>query len=470
MLKKSSSNVYRKDELYEGLLESINSEFGISELTAYRDNPVGFAKDIIGCTPSVDQELILKAVVEDGHVAVRSGHGIGKSTAMSLVALWFMCTRPHAKIPMTAPTGHQLFDVLWSELIKWFRNMKQPYCNWFSHTSEKFFHTNYPESWAIFPRTARPEKSEALQGFHGKNLLFLIDEAAGVADSIYQVAEGSLTAKENYVLMAGNPTRLSGFFFDAFHKDRTRWKALHFSSTDSPLVDKDYPKRMKKKYGETSNIYRVRVLGEFPSAEEDQLIPLDLLEAAVNRDIPDHGEVVWGLDPARFGSDETALVKRRGDVVKEIQTRHNLNTMQTTGWVVSQIEQDPDRPVSIFVDTIGLGSGIADRLRELGYPAVDVNVGERSNDRDKYYNLRSELWILFRDWLAECKGSLPDDAALIAEASSIKYSFDSSGRIKIERKEEMKKRGLPSPDRADALCLTFYEQDYLFPELRRGLI
>jgi hypothetical protein len=136
------------------------------------------------------------------------------------------------------------------------------------------------------------------------------------------------------------------------------------------------------------------------------------------------------------------------------------------GWVVSQIEDDGNRPSTIFVDTIGIGAGIADRLRELGYPAVDVNVGERSGTPDKYFNLRAELWVKYRDWLAEGRCSLPDDDALVAESSTIKYSFDSAGRIKIEKKEDMKKRGLPSPDRADALCLTFYEPQFIFSNLR----
>jgi hypothetical protein len=445
----------RTPELYEGLLQSIDQHFKSLKLDIYYNDPVKFARDVVGCEPTEDQQEILYALHEHGHVAVRSGHGIGKSTAMSLAILWFMSTRPQAKVPVTAPTSHQLFDVLWGELIKWHRQMDERYRSQFEHTSEKFYHINFRESWAVYPRTARPERPEALQGFHGENLLFLIDEAAGVDDRIFEVAEGALTAEGNKVLMAGNPTRLSGFFYDAFHRDRDRWKTLHYSSINSPLVDSSYPERMNKKYGEGSNIYRVRVLGEFPTSEEDQLIPLDLLENAVNRDIEEDYPIVWGLDPARFGSDETALVKRHGDVVKEIKSVRGYNTMQTTGWVAHQIENNPDRPTTIFVDTIGLGAGIADRLRELGYNAVDVNVGERSNDRGKYYNLRAELWVKFRDWLQEGRGSISDDEALIAEASSIKYSFDSAGRIKIERKEDMKKRGLRSPDRADALTLTF---------------
>jgi hypothetical protein len=131
--------------------------------------------------------------------------------------------------------------------------------------------------------------------------------------------------------------------------------------------------------------------------------------------------------------------------------------MQTAGWTIAEINKDQDRPTSIIVDTIGIGAGVADRIREQGFHVIDCNVGERSSDKEKYYNLRSELWVNFRDALQAGRLSIPDDEELIAQASSIKYSFDSSGRIVVEKKEDLKKRGLRSPDKADACCLTFYQ-------------
>ena len=180
--------------------------------------------------------MILEALAKHGHVSVRSGHGIGKSSCMAFASLWFMSCFPFVKIPATAPSSNQLFDIYWGELIRRWREMKEPYKSMFDATSEKFFHKDHKETWAIFPRTARPEKPEALQGFHGENLMFLLDEASGIHESIFQVAQGSLSSKDNKVLMCSNPIRLSGFFFDSHHADRGRWATFHFSSEDSELV------------------------------------------------------------------------------------------------------------------------------------------------------------------------------------------------------------------------------------------
>lgn len=454
----------RREDLFGTLCGLLDSRFGSETLERYHNDPIAFSREIVNCEPTEDQAEILTALHQDGHVAVRSGHGIGKSTAMSLAVLWFMATRPMAKIPVTAPTSHQLFDVLWSELIHWHRQMEKTWRGKFEYTSEKFYHRDFRESWFCVPRTARPERPEALQGFHGENLLFLIDEAAGVDDAIFEVAMGSLTAKENMCLMAGNPTRLSGFFYDAFHSDRARWKTMHYSSLESPLVDKSYPERMGKKYGEGSNIYRVRVLGEFPTSEEDQLIPLHLLEAAVGKDVSEDGPVVWGLDVARFGSDQTCLAKRRGNVIAEIQAVRNYDLMQVCGWVVNQIREAEDKPTIVYVDSIGYGAGVADRLRELGFMALDVNVSERPSSKEKYYNLRAELWCNLRDALQAGVLSLPEDEDLLAQASSIKYKYHSSGGLIVEKKEDLKKRGLPSPDKADAVCLTFASPGFFDPQ------
>ncbi len=417
---------------------------------------MGFVREVIGAKPTPQQVQLLEAITKTDHVTARSGHGIGKTTCLSWIILWWMSTRPYAKVPTTAPTAHQLEDILWGELIRWHRKMKPEYRDKFEHTSDRFFHKDYKESWFAVARTARPERPEALQGFHGENLLFVIDEPSGIADEIFEVAEGALTGPGNKCVMCGNPTRLSGFFYDSFHSDRGRWTPLNFSSLDSPLVDKSYAKRMKKKYGAHSSVFQVRVLGEFPSQEEDQLIGIDILEAASSRISPEAGDIIWGLDVARFGADETVLVKRYGETIKEIKGLRKHNLMAVTGWVVREIEDtpEPERPAFIYVDTIGLGAGVADRLRELKYPARDVNVSESASEKEKFMNLRAELWWKFRDWLQSGLGVIPKDDELIAQAASVKYAFDSSGRIRIEGKDEMKKRGRPSPDRADAIMLT----------------
>jgi phage terminase large subunit len=222
---------------------------------------------------------------------------------------------------------------------------------------------------------------------------------------------------------------------------------------------------MAKKYGEGSNIYRIRVMGEFPYSEEDQLIPIHLLEAAVNRDTAEGGDTLWGVDVARFGSDETVIAKRTGERITEIKSVRGYDTMQTAGWVASEIREAKEKPSIIFVDSIGIGSGVADRLRELGFNVYDVQVSERAAESERFVNLRAELWFRFKEWLENGAGCIPDDEELIAQASGIKYSFHSSGKFVVERKEDMKKRGLPSPDRADAVILTFCEGGYFSADM-----
>jgi hypothetical protein len=451
---------FEKENYFEDLASLIDQRFSSETLSRYHSNPSIFVKEIIKAEPTKQQEMILTALQKHRHLAVRSGHGIGKTACLAWVILWFMSTRPFAKIPCTAPSAHQLYDVLWAELVKWHSQMEYSFANKFDRTAEKFFHKQHRETWYTVARTARKENPEALQGFHGDNLLFILEEAAGIPDEIYQVSEGSLTSKENMVLACGNPTRINGFFYDCFHRDRKSWHTLHFKSTDSKLVDPKYPKRMADKYGKRSAVYQVRVLGNFPSAEDDQLIPLHLLEKAVHSDLAASGVVLWACDPARFGSDETALVKRKGDVIQEIKTVRNYDTMETTGWIVNQYNEAREKPSSILIDSIGIGSGVCDRLSELNLPVQGVNVAEAAKDNKKHANLRAELWCKYRDALNEGKLKIPDDNELIGQSSSIKYKFNSNGAIQIEAKEDLKKRGLASPDRADAVCLTFaYEGD-----------
>jgi len=327
--------------------------------------------------------------------------------------------------------------------------------------TERFLWKDRRQTWFAVARTARKEAPEALQGFHGDDLMFIVDEASGVPPEVFEVAQGALTKKNVISVMTGNPTRLSGEFYRSHHQERHLWKTFHFSSEDSPLVSSDYPARVAKKYGKDSDVYRVRVKGDFPLSESDTFIPLPWVEQAKLIVQPEGNKCIWGVDPARFGDDESALVKRAGLKVTEVSGIRKRDTMEVSGWVAQQAKQE--KPDQIMVDVIGIGSGVYDRLREQGFPVVSVNVAERASDSEEYARLRDELWGEAKDALQEGL-SLPDDEELAGQLSAPKYKFDSTGRIVIEAKEDMKKRGVDSPDRADALCLTFYKPKLLFPE------
>ncbi len=426
--------------------------------------PGAFVRRVIGAEPTEQQAKVL-AYLDGGErrIAVRSGHGVGKSALLAWILLWWISTRPFAIIPCTAPTAHQLEDVLWGEVVRWHRNMREPFRSLLTVGKKWIRHRESPEDWFAVARTARRENPEALQGFHGKHLAFLIDEASGVPEEVFEVAEGALSTPGSLVVMVGNPTRREGAFFRAFHSDRPHWKTLHLPSTNSSLVDPQYSERMKKRYGEDSDVYRVRVKGDFPSAEPDALVGLSVVEAAVGKQVEIQADepLVYGVDVARFGDDETVLLRRRGVLVEGLESWRNLDTMQTSAKVAAMARAQ--RPSLIFVDVVGIGAGVADRLREMGLPVHPVNVSERPADQVRFDDLRSELWWRLRQWLEGGNVSLPTDDELVAQISTIKYGLTGTGKMRIESKRDRKKRGLASPDRADALMMTFAAAAIILP-------
>lgn len=432
----------------------------------YYSRPIEFVEDIIGAKPTEQQKLFINSVCKYKKVAVKSGHKTGKSTSLAWLVLWFMATRFCCKIPCTAPTTSQLKDVLWAELSKWHRQMDEEFSEQFIVLGDRFCHKDHQKEYFAIARTARKENPEALQGYYANDVMFILDEAAGIPNAIFDAIQGSIQGKDVYCLLIGNPRLRSGFFFDAFHDDSDRWCNLTLNAEDSPLTNADEHLRWLERFGKNSIEYRVKVLGEFPLSETDALIGSDLLQKAIDRQIEKPmGEVVWGCDPARFGTDECALAKRRGNKLLEIKTlKGKTESTNLVGWLINEINQSPtqDRPSKVYVDSIGLGGPIADFLRESNVNDVefiDVNVAESSNYPDKYNKLRDELWCLFRDWLYDEDPDILNDKLLFAQASTIHYKYHSNGSIVVEKKDEMKRRGLRSPDRADAVCLTFYYRE-----------
>jgi len=272
---------------------------------------------------------------------------------------------------------------------------------------------------------------------------------------VFEAAAGSMSGHSACTILIGNPTRNSGLFYRTHHELSADWDTMHVSCLDIPLVSKDFVEQIKATYGEGSNAFRIRVLGEFAVADNDTLIAAELVDAAMGRDVPvDVSDgMVYGLDVARFGTDRSALCKRKGNVVMEVKSWGGLDLMQLVGAVVN--EARTDNPVEICVDTIGLGSGVADRLREMGYNVRDVNVAESSAMNPNANKLRDELWLAVKDWLATRTVRIPNDQTLRHELVAPRYNFSSSGKIVVESKDAMKKRGMRSPDLADAVCLTF---------------
>ena len=425
-------------------------------ITLYRSNPVGFVRDVLGQSPTAWQEDALRKVAAGRRrISIRAGHGVGKSTVCAWAVVWFMCTRFPQKTVMTAPTAGQLFDALFSELKAQVNRLPPVLRDSFDVFSDRIALKGAPESSFASARTSSSDRPEALAGIHSEHVLLIIDEASAVPEAVYEAAAGSMSGHSACTILIGNPTRNSGMFYKTHHELASDWDTMHVSCVDNALVAADFVDQIRATYGEESNAYRIRVLGEFAVADDDTLIAAEIVDSAMTRDVSgtEHDVMVYGVDVARFGSDRSALCKRRGNVVIEVKSWGGLDLMQLVGAIVN--EANIDRPDEICVDTIGLGSGVADRLREMGYNVRDVNVAETSAMNPNANRLRDELWLSVRDWLSTRGVKIPNDASLRHELVAPRYTFTSTGKIVVESKDLMRKRGMRSPDLADALCLTF---------------
>ena len=429
-------------------------------LAVLRDNPVKFVEEVLGVKPLEYQAELLMAVAKNERkISIRSGHGTGKSTAASWLMLWFLLTRYPVKIVVTAPTSSQLFDALFAETKRWVNELPDAWKQLLIVKSDRVELAAAPSEAFISCRVSRQENPEAMAGVHSDNVLLVVDEASGVPEAVFEAAGGSMSGHNAATVLLSNPTRSSGTFYETQTKLKDSWWTRRWSCQDSPLVSDDFVKEMEARYGSESSAFYVRVLGEFPRAEDDTIIPYHLVEAALKRDIrlrPDE-PVIWGLDVALSGGDKSALCKRQGTIVTEIRTWQNLDLMELCGVVKAEFDalHDSKKPIEINVDVIGMGAGVCSRLQELGLPAIGINVSESPSMKQTYLNLRAELWFKAKAFLENRDCKLPEDDGLVAELVAPRYSFTSNGKMKAEGKQELKRRGIASPDRADSFCLTF---------------
>lgn len=425
----------------------------------YARDPVKFAQEVLGVCPDPWQREFLMAVADPKRrrISVRSGHGVGKSTAVAMASVWHILWRVPGKVVMTAPTSAQLFDALFAEVKRLCRDMRPPFNGLLDIKSDRIELKGRAAECFISCRTSRAEQPEALAGVHSPHVLLIADEASGVPEAVFESAAGSMSGHSATTILTGNPTRNTGLFYETHHRLKEEWHTMHVSCIDSPRVSEDFVNEMKLRYGEGSPAYHVRVLGNFPPAEDDTVIPVHLIDDAMSNKIEiNPGAIaIWSLDVARHGNDSSVLCQRQGPVIHPLKTWKGLDLMQLVSVVKAEYETKPPsrRPIEIIIDSIGLGAGVLDRLRELGMPARGLNVSERPSS-PTYHNLRAELWFKAKEWLEGRDVELPRDDQLFAELAAPRYTFTASGKIQVESKDNMKKRGLKSPDRADAVCLS----------------
>jgi hypothetical protein len=404
-------------------------------------------------------------------IARASGHGIGKSALIAMLIKWGLDTGVDTRIVATANTESQLLTKTAPEIVKW-HNLSLTR-DWFRPTATALVSTEpgHERSWRSDLVTWSVTNTEAFAGLHnqGKRIILIFDEASGIAAKVWEVALGALTDEETEIIFLafGNPTLNSGPFRECFGRHRNLWNAAQIDSRTVEGTNKAYLDELVATYGEDSDIVRVRVRGQFPSASSMQFIGTDLVEAARTREL--FGGVTWdpvifGLDCARFGDDHSTLAIRCGRDARSRPWKrwHRVDAMALAGDVALQAQGF--KPDAIFVDDGNIGAAVVDRLRQLGVENVyEVWFGAKGRDalwagdlRVQTANKRSEMWTNLRGWLAG--GAIPDEAALAADLTGVEYGYAADQvSILLEKKEHMKARGLGSPDDADALALTFAE-------------
>lgn len=437
---------------------------------AGEEGPVRMVREMMKAEPDPWQEKVLRAFGRgERRISIKACHGPGKTAVAAWCIINQLFTRFPQKSVATAPSASQLKGALVPEIKMWLKELPEELQALLDVGAEKIRLLSAPEASFFEARTARAENPEALQGVHSDHVLLVADEASAVPEAIYESAAGSMSGHNATTLLLSNPTRSSGFFFDTHNKLRDMWMTVTVSAADSPRVTDDFVYDIARRYGDDSNAYRIRVLGEFPKSDQDTIIPYELIDSAQKRDIvvPKNVRTVWGLDVARFGDDDSCLVKRNSLAVDpDIKLWHGVDLMVTAGKVKKEWDESSDfeRPDEILIDAIGLGSGVVDRLRELGLPARGINVSETSTVSERYRNLRTELWFSAREWLEtrdhglpSCEGGCSNDCIherLAQELAVLKYSVTSSGKLMAESKTDLKKRGYKSPNVADAFLLT----------------
>lgn len=445
----------------------------MKRLRAWKESPLLFATECMQMKPSDQQAEALHIFPSIKRLSIRSGHGTGKDAMVGGVLIpWYMITRPFAKVVCLAPTARQLSDILWSEISKWLR--RSLVADEFVIQKDKIFQKDNPREWwvrAISPsaKASAEEQVESVAGLHGDHLLIVVDEASGVPEPVFIPLEGSCTQEDNIMVLIGNMTKNKGYFYDShFHTELSKdWTQLHWDSRKSSNVKQSFCEYMAKKYGEDSNIFRIRVAGEPPLEDADGLIPLAWAEQCIDNEISTSEDepTYLGIDVARYGDDDSVILPRRGNVVFPWDTFHGMNTIDLAMRTRLCIED-----VGAFgaaIDEIGVGAGVVDWLAKHNLPNVyGVNVSWASSDISKYNRLRDELWVLMRNKCMRQQYSFPTikeegetlsmGQVLANELASLRYTFNKHGGYVVESKYDAKKRGIPSPNIADALGLTEY--------------
>lgn len=442
------------------------TRFGI-----YENDPEGFCREVLGVELWSKQLDVLRATLQHSRVAVRSGHGTGKTFVVACLVLWWLYGK-RGRVITTAPTWNHVEGVLWAEI----------------HSLRKRARTPLPAisdgltALSVDPRDKwdatglSTNTPSAFQGYHHPRLLVVVDEAPGVSEQVHlEISTLTMGGAANVTVMIGNPTVTSGTFYEAF-KNQNVWYCFRISCFEHPnvvadkelipgAVTREKIEEWRGMWGENHPFWFSRVLGDFPKTSNKGIIPLGSVESAINEEERQKALVaaeaeriprLGGLDVARYGENECVLTIRRGDAVETIIPWHHKAITETCGLAVQYIKEYGLK--ALIVDASGIGAGVVDVLLEQGQPVYAYNGGARAFTPSSYTNRRTEMWWHLRQRFEHKRLWLPDAHTcrkLIGDLVSPEYEVNSSGRIKAETKEQLLARGVKSPDYADSLVLCF---------------
>ena len=445
------------------LLNAYPDPADAAQREAWRRDPAQWAHDRLdGARLWSKQRDIVASVVTHRRTAVKSSHGTGKSWTAGMIAAWWIDTHPpgEAIVVSTAPTYKQVHAVLWEEIRKQHRTGQLPGV------------VTLDDEWKIdgmlvgMGRKPADHDEHGFQGIHRRYVLAIIDEACGVPKSIYTGVEAITTNADCRILAIGNPDDPNTEFRKVCAPG-SGWNVLQIASQDSPnftgepvpdalrhlLPTPEWVDDAAKRWGIDSPLYMSKVLGEFPEVGDNTLISPAWIKSAQDRELAPVGDNTLGVDVARFGTDKTIMLHRRGPVARIVRTIASSPTTQTAGEVLALTKRHGCRAQ---VDGVGVGGGVVDMLREMGADVHDLQAGSAAGDSERFVNARAEWYWGLRERFEQGDIDIdPADDELAAQLGSIRFEYTSRGQIKIESKDDMAKRGMPSPDRADALMLAY---------------
>lgn len=391
-------------------------------------------------------------------ISIASGHGIGKSSILAMIILWFIFCYKDAQIPCTAPTQTQMYDVLRKELAKWIDKMPKPIAQLYDLQGDYLRIKERPKTWFARAKTGKKENAEALAWVHSDFVMLVVDEASWVPDEIFEASKGALTNPTILLIMISNPTRLEGYFYRSHHDLQHTFRTLQFNSEESPIVDDKFVADIIEEHGIESDQYRIRVQGKFPkedAVDDKWFVPLlSLNDLNFTQEEP-RPKKLW-VDPAGEWTDKSILVDR-DQFIARVRAKESVSTPKTIAekvstWNVLYNSED------ITVDNFGVGADVPQELAYAGIKSKGINVGEKAINSDMFENRRAEIFRSLREWVmkwGQLYGTIEDWKDLLM----IKFKRNLRGKIQIMSKDEMRRMYWRSPDTADAFALTFVTKD-----------